>query len=254
VITLNETIENGIKTHSFIVGADESLLFSYFKTGISAVDDVDGEITITDDMIDLGGLTPNALVAGDYTITITVSDAAGNEAKKEIPIHVSDYANLTLDFMDGTVGQPYASADWTREKYTTDGWTTITGNMNCREKDGVRVVNFVGGNSTAYQYTYNKGGTPIGVANKLTFKAGNYYDPKQPIPIKVLLIDKAGNKTYLIGSADEFVEFAVTTGLVDQEFTFDAKEVVSIVVVTKSTYNGSCYVYVGDMHLTYVTE
>ena len=68
----------------------------------------------------------------------------------------------------------YTSADWTREKYD-NGWVAISGNMNCREKDGVRVVNFVGGYSMAYQYTYNKGGTPIGIANKLTFKAGNYF-------------------------------------------------------------------------------
>ena len=250
VITLSETIENGLKSKVFMDGADESLLFGYFKTGITATDDTDGEITVTDEMINLGGLVPNALVKGDYVITITVSDAAGNVAKKEIKIHVSDYANLTLDFMDGTVGSPYASTDWTREKYD-NGWVTISGQMNCREKDGVRVVNFVGGYSMAYQYTYNKGGTPIGVANKLTFKAGNYFDPKQPIPVKVILVDKAGNKTYLIGTADEFSEFPVTTGLVDQSFTFDEMEVTSIVFVTKSSYQGSCYVYVGDLHLTY---
>ena len=249
VITINETIENGLKSKVFMDGADESLLFSYFKTGISATDDVDGDIEITDEMIDLGGLVPNALVKGDYVITITVSDAAGNVATEEINIHVSDYVDLTIDFMDGTVGSPYVSDMWTQEKFTTE-WVPVSGQMNCRDKNGVRVVNVVSGYSTAHKFTYNKNGSPLGVANKLTFKAGNYFGGAQVIPVKVVLVDKAGNSTYLVGTADSFYDFPVTEDLVDQLFTFDATEVASIAIVAKSSLN-SAYLYLADIHLTY---
>ena len=253
VITISQEVLAALAAKEFVAGADESATFAAFMAGISATDDVDGAITVTQEMVDLGGLNPANLAKGDYTITITVKDSSNNEAKQEVKIHVKGDANLTLDFMDGTVGQGYASTDWTREKYD-NGWQTITGQMNCREKDGVRVVNFTSGYGYSYMYTYNKAGSAIGVANKLTFKVGNYYDPKQPIPVKVYLTDVAGNKIYLVGSADEFYSLAVTEGLVDQSFTFDAAEIVSITIVCKYAGSGNAYVYVGDMHLTKVTE
>ena len=160
-------------------------------------------------------------------------------------------ADLTLDFMDGTVGSPYNSTDWTREKYGNSGWENMTGQMNCREKDGVRVVNVVAGYSMTYKYTYNKGGESLGLANKLTVKVGNYFTPNQVIPMKLILIDKDGNNIYLVGTKDAFVDFPVTTGLVDKKFIFDETEIVSIQIVTKSTYNGAQYLYFGDVNLTY---
>ena len=139
---------------------------------------------------------------------------------------------------------------WTQEKYTTE-WEAMSGQMNCREKDGVKVVNFVGGYSMTNKFTYNKGGESLGLANTLTLKVGNYFSNAADFPVKLYLIDKDGNNIYLIGSADNFETVPVTTGLVDKEFTFDAKEIVSLVVVNKSTVNGSVYLYVGDMVLSY---
>ena len=160
-----------------------------------------------------------------------------------------DYANVKF-FEDGVVGSPYDSTDWTREKYTTQ-WEEMSGQMNCREKDGVKVVNFVGGWSMTNMFTYNKGGESLGLANSLTLKIGNYFTGATEIPMKLFLIDKAGNRIYLIGSADEFYAMPVTTGLEDKVFTFDPAEIVSVVVVNKSTASASVYLYMGDMLLSY---
>ena len=251
VITISNDVLTALAAKEFMEGADETATFTAFMAGISATDETDGDIAVTQEMINLGGLNPANLVKGDYTITITVEDAAHNEATKEVKIHVKGYANLTLDFMDGTVGSTYVNAAWTQEKYTTD-WVSVSGQMNCREKNSVRVVNFTSGSSTAYRYTYNKNGAAIGIANKLTFKVGNYYNA-QILPTKVILIDTAGTSHYLVGSADAFYDFPVTDGLINQELTFDAAEIKSIVVVCKSAQN-SAYLYVGDLHLTYVPE
>ena len=185
----------------------------------------------------------------------SAAEAAGNKVYVtelklfEIEGGAGQKANVTF-FEDGTVGSPYASDLWTQEKYTTQ-WDVVTGQMNCREKDGVKVVNFVGGYSMTHMYTYNKDGNPLGLANSLTFKMGNYFSGAADMPIKVFLIDEDGERTYLLGSADDFYTFPVTTGLEDKAFTFDAINVVSLVFVTKSPASSSVYLYVGDMLLSY---
>ena len=249
VITISETIEQGLNSKVFMDGADESLLFSYFKTGISATDDVDGAITITDDMIDLGGLTPNALVAGDYVITITVKDAAGNEGKKEVPIHVSKYANENLLADLPTTNADYTSTKWTREKYTTE-WVS-GGTMRSREVGGVRVTNMDNGYGTTFRYTYNKGGAALGIANSLTFKMSNHWSGAEAIQVKVIVIDMYGMSHYLLGSSDAFYEFHVTTGLEEFNLAFPDMEVKAVAFATKSAKSASTYLYVGDLKLTY---
>ena len=201
--------------------------------------------------IDLSGLKGLRIV---YTINASGTSNVQLGLKKiefakEAPAVETPKANLTLDFMDGTVGSQYVNANWTQEKYTS-AWETVTGQMNCREKDGVRVVNFTSGYGMTHRFTYSTGES-LGLANKLTFKAGNYFDPKQPIPVKVILIDTKGNSHYLVGTADAFYEFPVTTGLVDQELTFDAIEVASIRIVAKYGGQASAYLYVGNMQLTF---
>ena len=170
-------------------------------------------------------------------------------ANAKAPEEAEEKANVTF-FEDGTVGSPYASPLWTQEKYTSQ-WDVVTGQMNCREKDGVKVVNFVGGYSMTHMYTYNKNGDPLGLANSLTLKMGNYFSNAADMPIKLFLVDENGNRTYLLGSADEFYTFPVTSGLEAKDFTFDPINAVSVVVVTKSAVSGSVYLYVGDMVLSY---
>lgn len=69
--------------------------------------------------------------------------------------------------------------------------------------------------------------------------------------VKVIVEDVDGNKQYLVGTADTFYDFPVTTGLVDQALTFNAAQIRSIIIVTKSTMNGNAFLYVGQMVLGY---
>src|SRR5699024_9086161 len=67
---------------------------TYEETGATAEDNVDGDIT--DDIEITGGVNTNKV--GDYTITYTVSDAAGNEAVKERQIKIiSDRKSTRLN-------------------------------------------------------------------------------------------------------------------------------------------------------------
>lgn len=252
-ISINPLVLLSFSQMTFMEGDNKETEFGQLLNGITATDNVDGNIPVTMDNVDLDGLNPANLVAGDYLIKVTVKDSSGNEASQELNLHVSKYANLTIDFLDGTVGSGYTSADWTREKYD-NGWVAISGNMNCREKDGVRVCNIVTGYSMTYRYTYNKGGEAIGLANKLTLKAGNYFSPNQPIDMKIILIDVKGNSHYIYGDADNMVTFNVTEGLIDLEFTFDDIDVRAIAFAVKSTANASAYLYLGDIELTYVQQ
>ena len=251
VITISPAVLQALSAKEFWEGDDESATFSAFMQGITATDNVDGDIAVTAAMISLGGLNPSNLVAGDYTITITVVDEAGNQAKQEIKIHVKKYANENL-FADhpGSDGA-YNSTKWTRENYKNDQWNVISGQMNARTKDGVKVVNMVNGYGVPMRFTYNLDGAALGVANKLTFKVGNYYSGAQNMSVKVKLVLTNGTEVFIAGDANNWVTIPVTSGLIDQELTFDAAEVKSVVFVTKSSISGSTYLYVGNCVLGY---
>ena len=248
VISINPLVVLALKDKQFREGDNLEQDLQTLMNGVSATDDKDGAITLTSENFDLGGLDPKSAKAGTYTLTVTVSDSSGNVATQSLNVHVSKDADLTIDWADGTVGSPYNSTLWTREKYTNDGWVAITGNMNCREKDGVRVVNFVSGYSIPHKYTYTDEGG-IGIASKITFKVGNYFGGADVIPLKVILVDYNGVNHYIVGSQDEFFDFSVTTGLVDQEFTFENIDVEKIVVCVNSKASASAYLYVGPIHL-----
>ena len=251
VITISDAVMQALAAKEFWEGANEQATFAAFMQGISANDDTDGAITVTQEMINLGGLNPANLVGGDYTITITVKDAAGNEAKKEVKIHVKKYANENLFADHPGSDTAYNSTKWTRENYKNDQWNVISGQMNARTKDGVKVVNMVNGYSVPMRFTYNKDGAALGVANKLTFKVGNYYTGATAMSVKVKLVLVNGTEVFIAGDANNWATIPVTQGLIDQELTFDTAEVKSVVFVTRSTNNGSTYLYVGNCVLGY---
>ena len=247
VISLSQAVQTALNNSVFMAGESIVEELTALKQGLSAVDDYDGEIAITDEMIDLGGLNPQAPVAGNYKIKVTVKDSKNNEAVLEIPVRISQDANLTLDFSDGTVGSGYTNASWKQEYYGT-AWTATSGKMNCREKDSVRVVNFFTGSSMTYRYTYNESGNAIGFGNRLSLKVGNYYDSPQVIKTKIIIVDVKGNRHYVLGSENAYYEFPATAGLEDVVLGFETVEVQAIVVVVNST-KASAYLYVGDVHL-----
>lgn len=66
-------------------------------------DDVDGNLL---DKAEITGEF-DCTVAGTYTVTVTVSDAAGNSTSKEFTIRVVDYAKLIVDDNTVTVGDKF---------------------------------------------------------------------------------------------------------------------------------------------------
>ncbi len=69
-----------------------------FKTYVTATDNVDGEIIITDEMIDKGDFNLNK--AGEYTITFTVFDSSLNENTLEIEVIVNDKEGPVVNVED----------------------------------------------------------------------------------------------------------------------------------------------------------
>ena len=404
VVTVADATLQALAAANLTEGQDASALFAQLLAGLSANDDFDGAIAVTQEMVDLGGLTLNQLIAGDYIVTVKVKDAAGNEGKAELPVHVAPYpyakhtldastmtketieAALTVDnfftvlpngtkvvvdgnnknagsvsftqrlklggksttsagavkfvtksssvkvtvyaysssssenrnvhifgedgvavvtklaygageitILEAVLDKPgtyfiggleaainiygvvveegytapaapanvnlfadhpgsdgaYNSTKWTRENYKNDKWNVITGQMNARTKDGVKVVNMVNGYSVPMRFTYNKDGEVLGLANKLSFKVGNYFSGAQDFSVKVKLVLANGSEIFIAGDANNWVTIPVTQGLIDQELTFDAAEVKSVVFVTRSSISGSTYLYVGNCVLSY---
>ena len=60
-----------------------------YMSGVSAVDNVDGDLT---ESIELDTSQVDIYMAGQYSVTYTVSDAAGNQGKKEIIVTVKQKA------------------------------------------------------------------------------------------------------------------------------------------------------------------
>ena len=216
--------------------------------GITATDNVDGDIEVQLSMISLGGLNPSNLVAGDYTITITVVDEAGNQAKQEIKIHVKKYANENLLADLPTPKADYQSPNWTYEQYQSSGWKVLTSvQMRARMNGGIATTNFAVSKSTM-RATYSKGSS-LGVANTLSFKAANDFDGAIAMDIKLKVVDVNGNDIYLIGDANNWVSLPVQA-LAPYVLSFDDAEIKSVVVVAKSSADGK-YLYIGDFYLTY---
>lgn len=146
----------------------------------------------------------------------------------------------------------YVSPNWSAQKYSNNGWTTITSvTMRSREKDGIRVANMTGGYSTSYMYTYSQNDAPLGVFNRLEFKAGNYFSGARDMKIKVKVVDINGNDYYLLGGPSEWYTFHVTYGLEEFILDFPECEVKRVVFVNNSTINNPTFFYAGEMYLHY---
>ncbi|MBP5550935.1 MAG: hypothetical protein J6X93_02640, partial [Bacilli bacterium] len=261
VITVADAVMQALAAHDFVENEDASTLFGQLLAGISANDDMDGAIAVTQEMVDLGGLTLNKLVAGDYKLTITVKDVAGNEAKQEVPIHVrSMYANVDLLADSPNKHADYNSSNWTYDKYTSS-WVDVTGTqMRCREKkdanqQSVWTINMACGYSTTYRYKYSTGKS-LGIANKITVTWSNDYSSPQEIGVKIILVDAQGNQHYALGAAgnDGFVAIAAGTLLDAQEYTFDDVEVKTVMFVLYSKKSDGAFIYVNDVVLSYEEE
>ena len=156
---------------------------------------------------------------------------------------------LLIDFEDGAGSGAYNNAKWTQEKYQDNAWVATSGQMNSRSKNGSKVANVVGA-TVPTKYTYADGAS-LGLTNKLSIDMGNYWDPKQPIEMKLAVVTKAGAAVYLLGSETEWNTVPVGEALVKSELTFDEVEVVAIVIALNAG-SGNYYLYLDNIKLEYV--
>ena len=262
VITISDAVQQALTTTTFKEGQDVSEMFSQLMAGITATDDVDGDITITNDMVDLGGLNPTSLVAGDYKITITVSDAAGNVAKKELAIRVvgklqatGQKANVDLlaDLPHEKTG--YHSNNWSYDQYSSDGWQAVTSEqMRARlVSNTLWTTNMYTNDVSLMRYKYATG-VSLGLANTLTFKYANNFDSgSYELKYRVSIVDIEGNVIYILGSSAMTggVSIQANTGITPITLEFDEVEVASVIFELLGTSTNNQYLYVGDLYLTY---
>ena len=159
-------------------------------------------------------------------------------------------ANVDLLADLPTSDADYQSPNWKVEKYTTAWEVQNSVQMRSRAKGDVRVANMANGYGMSMRYTFSNGHS-LGLANKLSFKVGNYFSGAQDISVKVKIVLADGSEKFIAGDADNWVTIPVGTDLVDQALTFDDAEVKAIVFVTRSAMQGNAYLYIGDAHLTY---
>lgn len=245
VITISEAVTGALATLNLTEGQNITTIFQQLLAGISAHDDVDGDITVDATMVNLNGLNVASCKSGVYPIVITVADAAGNKATETLKIKVgmgeaARAANLTLDFEDGAGSGKYTNPKWTSYKYTSSWEKVATPDMNSRSKV-TKVANIVGGNSMSIKYMYNETGESLGLANNLKVQIGNYFDPKKDIKLKISLIGVDGSVTYLLGNASDWGTIPAGDTLVDYNYDFEEMNVQTIQFTINTAQNQYCY-------------
>ena len=160
-----------------------------------------------------------------------------------------------VDFEDGNVGDKYQSEMWNVQEYQTDGWKDMSYNvMNCREKDGSKVVNVASEYSMQRMAKYRRrDNAAIGTFNTVSIDLGNYFDNAVTLKIKFGYLDKNGDYHYLIGdpSTGAAEDFAPTTGMVTKSFKLDKKtEIYGLFIsVQNSANSNAAYLYFDNIIL-----
>ncbi len=123
VITLNES-----PTINLMVGD------TYFESGATAIDDIDGEISV---QIIIDSSAINTAIVGTYNVTYNVSDAAGNAAEQivrtvvvEQSIDTSCGMGLGLDGINDWVNIPDLTL---AGDFTIEGWFNLASGIDYRD-------------------------------------------------------------------------------------------------------------------------
>lgn len=233
VINLTSSTE-GVMNPDYPSG--QTLAFTY------AIDDLD--VNVTSVATGEGAFTLKLKLFQDG-LSCKVVEATG-AAQAFLNLTFSKPANFTKDWNDGTVGQAYNDRQWKQEQYTTS-WVGITGQIRSKEKDGAKVINFYAANGMTHKYTYQLSSNQCGLVNYVSMKLGNYF-AGAALKIKISVLDYSGNTVYLVGDANNFYEFEITTGLVDFAKYLDTPVMASAIVITIKGVNGQSYLYMDDMH------
>ena len=159
-------------------------------------------------------------------------------------------ANTVLDFEEGTTGSSYSSANWKTRYYGNSGWTEYgaTSQMNSRTKNDSKNVNMYC-QTTTYQFKYEPS-EPIGYAQYVSLKLGNYYSGGASISVKVSVVTAMGQTIYVLGDANNFFVIANDTSSSYETYTktFSPADIVYLVITTKTT-SGTSYLYMDDVKI-----
>ncbi|MBP5308167.1 MAG: hypothetical protein J6Z34_03415, partial [Clostridia bacterium] len=202
-------------------------------------------------------------VKGKFTYngaTVTVTEATGSAGAQITSVIngsvfvAGKLANHITDFEDGTLGSAYNSSAWTQEHYkSVNGeyqWSVVTGQMNCRDKNGSKVVNMANGAWTSGRFTYTPS-VKVGVANYFSVDMGNYFSGATATEYRIIIIDSNGATHYVAGGANSWETLAVTTDLNKTEFWLDESiDVVSVRFVINGA-SAQKYTYIDNITLKY---
>ena len=217
---------------------------------------VETSVTVNASVVTLANAEGQLTITGNFEqngTIVSITDVTGTYAQYiDKTIKYQAAADLHIDFAETPGSGAYNNAKWTQEKYE-DGWKVTSGQMNNRTKDGKKVVNLVAGGSTL-KYTYNKDGQALGLCNYFSVDLGNYYTPNKPIAYKAALVDVNGKVTYLAGSASEWSEYPVTTGLVTCSQYFETPINLQSFYFVLNYSSQNQYLYTTEYVATYAFE
>lgn len=94
---INDTLSPVINGQTnYITNVDNPINEATIKSGLSAVDNVDGNIPSSAFVLVSDGYTENKNTIGEYDIVYKVSDSSGNEATVTVHVHVVDITKPTI--------------------------------------------------------------------------------------------------------------------------------------------------------------
>ena len=223
-ISVNEALPT-----TFAVGAE----LPDFKTYFEASDLEDGAIALTDEMLNLGGLSSSA-ATGKYTVTLTVKDSAGQEVSKSIEITLIASADteapvISVDPMIialvNSLMPIQEGTDLSGQLGTFIESVTISDNVDGDITPTLEMIDFDG-------FNYNSAN--VGEFTlKLVAKdsSGNESDPFE---LQVTVID--GNPPKLVGVKDTTVMVGQTFNPLTKAFAYDSAD--GVIAFTLSNITG----------------
>ena len=218
-------------------------------------------VTISDTMAAGAGLTITGRIIDTDKVLITAvtGQYAASLESSLLNKQFSKCANISLDFEDGIVNNNYRESHWSESKYENNAWVEVNPivHMNSKlDKNDNKVVNMYA-DTLARNYLYTAD-LPTGPINHLSVDLGNYWnDATGDISYKIALIDAAGNKTYLAGSANSWATLAKDTSdgniCTPTAFDFALMSACKIQFTTKTTGTDSkAYLYLDNLVASYV--
>ncbi len=220
---------------NYISNVDNPVTVAQIKSGLSAVDNVDGNIPSSSFILVSDGYTSNNNIIGIYDVKFKVSDTAGNEAEVTVKVHVVDVTKPVITGTN-TYTVPY---NQTKNLNDIKNSLTVTDNYDT----GLSAVLVNDG------YTANKTvkGT-YDVTYKATDSSGN---ESSIFTVQITVIDNikpimSGQNAYSSGTKVKLLESNIRQGITAS----DDYDGTLTVVLVQDNYSAN-YKIIGTYAITY---